>query len=116
MSARRSLLAALLLTLPPAGRAEHLPRPDNVELQPLAAQAKRVADALEFLGTPLLAAERQAIEDAAKAQDKKKAVLDIQTVLDRHCLFGIYIDKEKFTFVHTQIGPAKPEMAEQGWR
>jgi hypothetical protein len=50
-----TLLALFLLVVPPA-RAADLPLVADVELQPLAAQARRVAEALELLGAPLPAA------------------------------------------------------------
>lgn len=102
-----SLLAAPLA-------AAELPVVKTVERQPLAAQAVRVADALEFLGVPLPASERKALEAAVTGSDEAKAVQEIQSVLDRHCLAGLRITaKDK---LETLVGPAKPELAEQGWR
>jgi hypothetical protein len=106
-------LALLLLALPAA--AADLPRVP-VELQPLSAQVKRVLDALDYLGNPLPAADRKAIADAQKMEDKKAAALAIQEVLDRHCLAGFNIAGDKFVQTTTTIGPAKPELAQQGWR
>ena len=42
------------------GRADNLPVVSDVEFQPLSAQAKRIADALELLGQPLSRAEKTA--------------------------------------------------------
>src|SRR4051794_17623272 len=105
-------LALLLLALPAA--AVELPRVPTVELQPLAAQVKRVLDALDHLGNPLPPADRKAIEDAQKMQDKKVAVLTIQDILDRHCLASINLDAGKGSTL--SLGIARPELAEQGWR
>jgi hypothetical protein len=89
--------------------AQELPKVKTVEVQPLAAQAKRVADALEFLGSALSEADRQAIAEA-------KDGLAVQEVLDKRCLAGLKITNGKPPQLETLLGPAKPELAEQGWR
>jgi hypothetical protein len=94
--------------------AAELPVVKTVERQPLGAQALRVADALEFLGVPLPGAERKALEAAVAEKEEAKSVEGIQSILDRHCLAGVHIAaKDK---LETTLGPAKPELAEQGWR
>jgi hypothetical protein len=109
MSPFRLTLPVLLLAATAACGAD-LPVVDKVDHQPLAAQAGRVADALELLGSPLPVADRKALEEAAK--DKAKGVPAIQAVLDKHCLAGVKIGPT----VRVLAGPAKPELAEQGWR
>jgi hypothetical protein len=103
----------LALGLAVSGRltAADLPKVKKVDLQPLAAQAKRVADALDLLGSPLAEAEKKAIAAA-------KDVEVIQTILDKHCLAGVTLrDKVVATQLPgMEVGPAKPELAEQGWR
>jgi hypothetical protein len=103
---------ATILTVLIAGRlgAAELPVVTDVEAQPLAAQAQRVADTLEFLGAPLSAADRTALEKAGKDRDVTK----IQAVLDARCLFGVKIESAQK--LETLVGPAKPELVEQGWR
>jgi hypothetical protein len=113
---KRRVLVAFLFILPASLRAENLPVVKDVELQPLAAQVKRVLDALEYLGSPLPASERKAIEEAQRSEDKKAGVVAIQEVLDRHCLAAVDIVKDKFLQTHTTIGPGRPELAQQGWR
>src|SRR4051794_40294639 len=85
-------LAFALLVLPLSTAAAELPPVTNVELQPLAAQVKRVLDALDYVGSPLPADSRQAIEEAQKNTDKKEAAAGIQAVLDRHCLAAVNLD------------------------
>ena len=109
MSSSRLTLPVLLLAAV-VGRGAELPINDKVDLQPLAAQAIRVADALAILGTPLSAEERKALADAAK--DKTGGVAAIQKILDKHCLAGVAVGP----VFQAQPGPAKPELAEQGWR
>src|SRR5213076_2863255 len=58
----------------------------DVDLQPLAAQATRIADALDHLGAPLSPDDRKALEAAAKETDPAKGVAGIERVLDPRCL------------------------------
>src|SRR5437764_410120 len=67
MMPRRLMLLLALLLVVSRVQADELPKVKKVELQPLAAQAKRVADALEFLGVPLADADRKALAAASDA-------------------------------------------------
>ncbi|HEV3082609.1 MAG TPA: CehA/McbA family metallohydrolase [Gemmataceae bacterium] len=111
----RLLLSVVLalLVVPPAPAAE-LPKVTKVELQPLAAQVQRVADALDFVGNPLPAADKDALRKAAADSDQARAIETIQSVLDKHCLAGVRIGKNNELDV--EPGPARAELAEQGWR
>jgi hypothetical protein len=113
----------LVLGSPAVGQAAgpDLPRVTQVERQPLVAQVKRVSDALELLGAPLPAADREALETAFADKDDAKAVTAIQEILDKHCLAGVRItpaggSQPPLPIVDVRIGAAKPELAEQGWR
>src|SRR5215468_9768907 len=101
MPYRFGIAIALLAIHAGSSPADELPKIKNVELQPLAAQAKRVADALEFLGSPLAEAQRQALTAAADC-------VAIQAVFDKHCLAGVRISNDKPPRVETVPGPAKP--------
>jgi hypothetical protein len=121
MTSHRFAFAGTLLALiVPAAAADPLPKVRGVELQPLAAQAKRIADALDLLGAPLSDADKKALAAAANDKDQARAVDTIQDVLDRRCLAGVRIDAlDKASAVklaRALAGPAKPELAEQGWR
>ncbi len=99
----------------PAAHGAELPKVSKVELQPLAAQAERVAQALELLGAPLTASDRQTLVQAGK--DKQNGVAVIQQILDQRCLAGLSIRGTKGSPTLEAIpGPARPELAEQGWR
>jgi hypothetical protein len=120
MRVLRFPLPVLLLALAagPAPAAE-LPKVTGVELQPLAAQAKRVREALEFIGSPLAAADARSLQAAAAGRDQARAVESIQTVLDKYCLAGVQIRPlpAQGTFsLQAEAGPAAPRLAEQGWR
>jgi hypothetical protein len=84
-----------------------LPIVQDVELQPLAAQARRILEASDYLGSPIAKEDRATIEKAANAQE-------IQRALDRYCLFGVHINPEMR--VKIAQGEAKPALVEQGWR
>src|SRR5215212_7301481 len=56
---RATLLALALFVAIRSTATAELPLVSNVELQPLAAQITRLQDALEHLGAPLSAAEKQ---------------------------------------------------------
>jgi hypothetical protein len=119
-SARAALfLAAVFLVRPAPARAE-LPKAGKVELQPLAAQARRVADALERLGAPLPKADLDSLAAAAKNKDEARGAEAIQAVLDKRCLAGVHVvpaPKGKGgPALRIERGPAKAELAEQGWR
>ncbi len=109
----RLFLALGFLVLSRAATAAELPKV-KVERQPLASQARRIAEALALLGEPLSDADRKAILDAATSADEDKAIATIQDVLDKHCLASVRITSDKK--LQTQAGPAKPQLAEQGWR
>jgi hypothetical protein len=113
MIVHRLLIAVVVIGFASSALADELPKV-KVERQPLAAQARRVSEALALLGEPLTEAERQAIRDAATDADENKAVATIQTILDKRCLTGVHITADKK--LETQAGPAKPQLAEQGWR
>ncbi len=109
----RQLIVVLLCLLGLAATAASFPIVPNVEVQPLAAQVTRVTDALAYLGTPLSDAELKQLRDAP-ALPAAEASQQIQTVLDRHVLFGVSINPEMR--VKVAVGEAKPELDESGWR
>jgi hypothetical protein len=110
--------AFALLMLPympaPARAAEGEPPAPitDVELQPLAPQAQRVAQTLELLGSPLSKPQQQALDKACA--DVKQGVLGIQAVLDPLCLALVDINPESRVKVAAGLAPAK--LMEQGWR
>src|SRR5205823_246767 len=79
--AMRTLLTLAALAAG-AARADDLPAVKNVERQPLAAQAARVAAALDLAGSPLSAADKKALADAKNDKDEARAVAAIQATLD----------------------------------
>jgi hypothetical protein len=93
--------------------ARPVPQP-AVPLQPLAQQARRIETALAYLGQPLPAGDRQAIDAAVSATDEAAAVQQIQTALDKHALAVVRINPE--SRVSVEQGPVRPELVEGGTR
>ncbi len=104
--------AAALLALPV--RAAPLPVVTEVEWQPFAAQVRRIIEATDYLGSPFSDADKAALDAALKSADTAAATEKIQTILDRHALFGVNINPEMR--VKVAQGAAKPELVENGWR
>ena len=98
----------------PSFAADGLPLVAGVEAQPLRRQAARVAEALEFLGAPLSAEQRGALQAASDLEDDAEVVKQIQAVLDPLCLVGVNINPE--SRVKAAPGPAERQLLQGGWR
>lgn len=109
-----SLLAVAFCFASQTSSAEELPLVTDVELQPLAAGAHRVAQALELVGTPLSQEQLKALEEASKAKTDQAGAAAIQRVLDPLCLAGVNINPESRVKVARGAAPAK--LIQQGWR
>lgn len=107
-------LAGALLGISGTATAQPLDMVQGVELQPLAAQVRRVLEATEYLGTPLSAEEKQKLDEAFRLDDKTASVAAIQRILDPHCLMAVHINPE--SRVKVAAGPAQPILVEHGWR
>jgi hypothetical protein len=90
------------------------PRDEQIDLQPLGAQVRRLVEAMDYLGEPFSAAEKEALERAANEQDATRALTEMQAVLDRRSL--IYIDISPESRVSVTRGPAEATLVEKGWR
>ena len=102
---RSSCLALALLAAGTAPAAA-------VDLQPLRAQAHRVADALTLLGAPLAAADRARLDGTAGSDAAE--IAEIQAVLDPLCLANVEINAE--SRVKASRGAAPASLMQQGWR
>ncbi|HEX9794190.1 MAG TPA: CehA/McbA family metallohydrolase [Planctomycetota bacterium] len=85
-----------------------------VEAQPLKAHVARLAEALEFAGQPLSAAEKARLDAARKDLDPERAALEIQAVLAPHVLLAVEINPE--SRVKVGRGQAAAELVQDGWR
>ncbi len=104
---------ALVLALPAMLSAQQAPKADQVELQPLTAQVSRLIEAMDYLGAPIMQADREALEKAGNETDASKARRSVQDTLDKYCLFDIHINPE--SRVRVTQGAARPELIEKGW-
>ncbi|MGV3724443.1 MAG: CehA/McbA family metallohydrolase [Actinomycetota bacterium] len=86
----------------------------KAELQPLAAQAKRILETLDHLGAPVKDADRKTILKASEDMADPAGAAIIENVFDRYSLIEIQINPESRVKVST--GKAKPELVEHGWR
>lgn len=109
------LLAAVVLALPAAGAESHaLPIVNRVEWQPFSAQVKRLMEAMDSLGVAFGELEQRMLNAALASSDAAAAGESVQRILDAHCLIGVNINPE--SRVKVAVGPAKPELVEQGWQ
>lgn len=90
------------------------PKIEKVARQPLLAQVKRVADALDYLGSPLSKEKRRKLESLTELQDDEEVTRQVQDVLDSNCLLGVTVTSESAP--RLSRGPAKPLLVEQGWQ
>lgn len=86
----------------------------EVEAQPLAAQVRRVVEALTVAGEPLPEKEMAEIERIAALPEPRDVVRGLQELLDRHCLVWVEINPE--SRVKAQPGPAAAELVQQSWK
>lgn len=103
-----SLLILTLLFGRCALAADPLPIGD-VDGQPLAANVKRVIEALQFLGSPLPADEIEKLDAAGKERDAKQ----LQQLLDPRVLLLAHINPE--SRVKVRRGPAAAELQQFGF-
>jgi hypothetical protein len=90
------------------------PMVEQVELQPLVAQVRRIVEAMDYLGEPFSPADKQTLEHAADDENEARALLTIQNVLDRRALLNISISPE--SRVSVTRGAAEATLVEKGWR
>src|SRR5260221_8630193 len=109
-----ALLATIAVGLGNRAAADALPVVTGVELQPLSAQVKRVAESLELLGQPLDASSKGKLDRALQMTDEAAAVRAVQDVFDPLCLVGVNINPE--SRVKAAQGPAAARLAQHGWR
>jgi hypothetical protein len=101
-------LFALVALIPPVRAADPPPAVD-VEGQPLAANAERLARALDTLGAPLPSDTGKSLAQAIEAKDSKK----VQQILDPSVLFVVNINPE--SRVKVARGPAEARLQQSGW-
>ena len=94
--------------------SRQIPVIEGVDAQPLLAQARRLSEAMEFLGTPFPAETKNALQRASDEVDDAKAVRMVQQALDPYCLVAVDINPE--SRVKAAYGAAKAKLVQNGWR
>ncbi|MGH9373800.1 MAG: CehA/McbA family metallohydrolase [Vicinamibacterales bacterium] len=108
------VIVAAALSLTVQAEQARVPADASVPLQPLALQVRQLETALHYLGQPLPAADRQAINAAVALTDERAAVARLQEVLDRSVLAAVHINPE--SRVRVEQGAARPELVQGGTR
>jgi len=98
-------IGSLLISTRAAAESEIVP----VAAQPLAANAMRLVEALDFLGASLPADAKQSLGEAARKPDAER----LQQVLDEHALFIVELNPE--SRVKVRRGPAKAVLQQGGY-
>ena len=86
---------------------------ENVEPQPLLAQALRVGEALSFIGSSLPASSIKQLNALKDLPYNARTVQSIQQILDPFCLAMVQVNPE--SRVKVAAGPAKPVLIQEGW-
>lgn len=86
----------------------------EVALQPLAQQIRRLQQALEYLGQPLPVEASRAINAAVALPEEAAAVAELQRILAPHVLVEVEINPE--SRVKVRQGAAEPALIEHGTR
>ncbi|XOV93203.1 MAG: hypothetical protein ACFHWX_00545 [Bacteroidota bacterium] len=86
---------------------------ENVEPQPLLAQATRLNDALNHIGSPLPLDISNDLLSLSEEVPNETTVRKIQELLDPFCLTMIHINPE--SRVKVTAGPARPQLKQEGW-
>jgi hypothetical protein len=105
------LVMALSMASPQGGLA--VPA-DEVPAQSFLVQARRVVQALEYVGFPVSVEERAEILAAPEPGAAKEKVARVQAILDSYCLAFMHISPE--SRVAVERGPAHGELVEKDWR
>src|SRR5579863_741895 len=93
---------------------QHSATPSPIPLQPMALQARQLAEALNYLGQPLTPTEQKSINEAISLPDEAAAVDALQKIFAPHVLVNIDINAE--SRVKVEQGEAKPDLIEEGAR
>jgi hypothetical protein len=102
------LIALFIVFLARFGFAQQL-EIIEVEGQPLAANARRLLEALDHLGAPLSKEVAEPVTSAAQARDARK----LQTLLDPHVLFVASLNPE--SRVKVARGPGRASLQQAGY-
>ncbi len=106
--------AGMVLCVSTVARGQTLPMVTVEEPQPFIAQAMRLIEALEFLGSELPEAEARRLEQLRDEAPSQLVVEEIQKILDPFVLAMVQINPE--ARVSVIRGPAPAELVQGGWK
>ena len=109
-----SFALALTLGVASLAGAQPLPIVTVVEPQPFIAQAMRMVEALEFLGSQLPEADARRLTELRDVAPSQAVVEEIQQILDAYVLAMVQINPE--ARVSVVRGPAPAEIVQHGWK
>jgi hypothetical protein len=108
-------LLVFILLIPVLIKAQHnhQPNSNHVDVQPLLAQAMRLKEALNFLGSSLSPEDERRLNELQNAPHNEQTVKQIQEILDPYCLATVNINPE--ARVKVEKGAAKTKLIQHGW-
>ena len=102
------------LSTPTPVRGQALPIVTGVEPQPFIAQAMRLVEALEFLGSGIPESDARRLAQLRDASPTETVVEEMQRILDQYVLAMVQINPE--ARVSVARGPAPAELVQGGWK
>ena len=108
----RTLAQCAIIALP-IGRGR-LAAAGGPDVQPLLAQARRLIEAMRYLGEPFADADVAALTAAADSGNEPATLTALDRLLAARCLADIRINPEGR--ISVTRGAAAPRLVEQGWR
>ena len=108
--------ALVLLSGVTSVAAEPWPTAAAVERQPLLAQAHRLVDALERLGSPLSPEARKQLAGLESLEDDAAVTRGIESILDPLCVVAVGVAKDGPPAVVVGEHAGVLALVEQGWR
>lgn len=109
------LLLAFILLFPVLLKAQHNHQHNasHVEVQPLLAQAMRLKESLDFLGSSLSPDDEKRLNELQHAPHNEQTVKLVQEIFDPYCLAIVNINPEGR--VKVDRGAAKNKLMQAGW-
>lgn len=108
------LMAAVVLTARAGAQHEHHDvHAPAVDPQPLLAQAIRISQALDFLGSPLAEGDRDKLQALTRTAFTPNTALQVQKILDPYCLAIVTINPE--ARVSVERGAAPGRLTQGAW-
>lgn len=89
------------------------PAVEKIDAQPLLVQVQRLSEALDYIGNPLSAQAKSALDNLKQETDAGLIAKQVQDVLDPLCLAAVEVGNGKLA---ATARPGEQEIVENGWR